>query len=82
MTHFSQALRILEDLKENPIAIRRVKEKANQIILFLQKNPQANLDQVIRELEELSASEIPSYDRTLLWDVISFLESLRASTKL
>ncbi len=82
MNEFKQIIEALESLKEDPITIKRVKEKADQIIILLkdnQKNPEFNIDQILRELEELDSSEIPSYDRTQLWDIVSMLESLSVS---
>lgn len=71
----NQIIEALEQLKENPMIIKKVKEKADQIILFLQQASETNIDKALRELEELDSSEIPSYDRTQLWDIISLLES-------
>jgi uncharacterized protein (UPF0147 family) len=82
MNEFKQLIEALENLKEDPITIKRVKEKADQMIIFLKdnkKNPEFNIDKVLRELEELDSSEIPSYDRTQLWDIVSMLESLGMS---
>jgi len=74
-------IKALQFLKEDPIVIKRVKEKADQIILILNQTSELNIDKALRELEELDSSEIPSYDRTQLWDIISMLERLTAVTK-
>ena len=74
MTDLKQAIETLEYLKEDPMTIKRVKDKAEQIIVLLQQD--TNLDKALRELEELGSTELPSYDRSLLWDAISVLESL------
>jgi len=78
---FNQIIESLEFLKEDPVAIKRVKEKASELIVLLQQSSEINLDKALRELEELGTSEIPSYDRTLLWDVISLLESTNVIMK-
>lgn len=75
MNSFNQVIQSLEFLKEDPIVIRRVKEKADQIIFLLKEN-ENNTDKALRELEEFDSAEIPSYDRTQLWDIISMLEGL------
>ncbi len=76
MSNFNQVIESLEFLKEDSMTIKRVKEKAEEIIIFLKEEcNDTNIDKALRELEELDSSEIPSYDRTLLWDVISVLES-------
>lgn len=82
MNHsFAQVITALESLKEDPMAIKRVKEKADHFIVLIQQGSQLDLDKALHGLEELSSSEIPSYDRTQLWDVISLLESLISSTR-
>ena len=78
MNDFKQVIEALECHKEDPITIRRVKEKAEQIILLLQSSEQNLTDKALRELEDLDSSEIPSYDRTQIWDIISLLESSTA----
>lgn len=107
MNNFDQIIKALESLKEDPVVIKKVKEKADQIIFLLQdhagnasgpvsehtknevlehaggfasKHVKQNpddfvIDKALRELEELDSSEIPPYDRTQLWDIISLLES-------
>lgn len=81
MNNLNQVIEALECLKKDPMAVKRVKEKADQIILLLQQASETNLDKALRELEELDSSEISSYDRTLLWDLISLLESFTSSAK-
>jgi len=80
MNDFKQVIEALECLKEDSITIRRVKEKAEQIILLLQSSEQNVTDKALRELEELDSPEIPSYDRTQIWDIISLLESSSTSS--
>ena len=81
MKDFKQVIEALECLKEDSMTIKRVKEKADQIILLLQQASETNLDKALRELEDLDSPEIPSYDRTQLWDIISMLEGITSSTK-
>lgn len=81
MNGFQPVIEALEQLKEDPMTIKRVKEKAEQVRVLLQENSQVNTDKALRELEELGSSEIPAYDRTRLWDVISLLESLKVGAK-
>ena len=73
---FQEVIDALEFLKEDSMTIRKVKEKADLIINLLNLESESKIDQALRELEELDSSEIPSYDRTQIWDVISLLESV------
>ncbi|MFH1682207.1 MAG: UPF0147 family protein [Candidatus Woesearchaeota archaeon] len=72
----NKIIEALEYLKEDPMTIKRVKDKAGEIIDILKEGADLTIDKVLRELEELDASEIPSYDRTLIWDIVSMLERL------
>lgn len=82
MSDFNQVIESLKYLKEDGMTTKRVKEKAEQIICLLKENcDESNIDKALRELEELDSLEIPSYDRTLIWDVISVLEGLPTSPK-
>ncbi len=72
---YQEVIEALEFLKEDPMTIRKVKEKADLIINLLNLKSDSNVDQALRELEDLDSSEIPSYDRTQIWDVVSLLES-------
>lgn len=79
MKDFKQIIEALECLKEDSIIIRKVKEKADQVIVILTnkgKDSEFVVDKALRELEEFDSSEIPSYDRTQLWDITSMLESI------
>lgn len=79
MSSFRPVIEALEVLKEDPVTLKRVKEKAEEILLLLQKKD--NLDKALRELEEFDSSELPAYDRTQLWDIISLLERLANSSQ-
>tara|TARA_Y100000310_G_C20600692_1_gene772853 strand:+ start:773 stop:1018 length:246 start_codon:yes stop_codon:yes gene_type:complete len=76
---FQEVIEALEFLKEDPMTVKKVKEKADLIINLLNIKSDSNVDQALRELEELDSSEIPSYDRTQIWDVVSLLESANLS---
>ena len=79
MSKIKEVIEALEYIKEDPMTIKRVKDKAEEIIATIKKDPEMNINKALRELEELDNSEIPSYDRTLVWDVVSLLESLTSS---
>tara|TARA_Y100000310_G_scaffold331896_1_gene406403 strand:+ start:548 stop:799 length:252 start_codon:yes stop_codon:yes gene_type:complete len=79
---FQEVVEALEFLKEDPMTVRKVKEKADLIIQLLNQTSDSNVDQALRELEELDSSEIPSYDRTQIWDVVSMLESVSLSIRI
>ena len=77
MSHpFQEVIDALEFLKEDPMTVRKVKEKAELIINLLNLESESKVDHALRELEDLDSCEIPSYDRTQIWDVVSLLESV------
>ena len=78
---FQQVIDALEFLKEDSMTVRKVKEKADAIINLLNQGSESDIDRALRELEELDSAEIPSYDRTQIWDVVSLLESITVSVK-
>jgi len=73
---FHEVIEALEFLKQDSMTIKKVKERADLIIKLLKGNSENNIDQALRQLEDLDSSEIPSYDRTQIWDVVSLLESV------
>lgn len=79
MSKIKEVIEALEYIKEDPMTIKRVKDKADEIIACLKEDPEMNVNKALRELEELDNSDIPGYDRTLVWDVVSLLESLTSS---
>jgi len=81
INRFQEVIEALEFLKQDSMTIKRVKERADLIINLLKGNSETNIDQALRELEDLDSSEIPSYDRTQIWDVVSLLESVTVSVK-
>ena len=78
---FQEVIEALEFLKTDSMTVKKVKEKSGVIISLLNGGSETNIDQALRELEELDSSEIPSYDRTQVWDVVSLLESVTVSIK-
>ncbi len=67
----------LKALKEESDISRRVKEKADQIILLLNSDNQMAVEKALLELEEINSMDLSSYHRTQVWAVISLLESLK-----
>ena len=67
----------LEDLKEESDIGKKFKEKADQVITILNSDNQLAVDKALLELEEFSSSDLQSYHRTQVWDVISMLESMK-----
>ena len=60
MNNFSQVVETLEFLKEDPMIIKRVKGKLDELIGLLQQDSGLEVDKALRELEELDSSDIPS----------------------
>ena len=82
MNDYTSVIEALEFLKEDTMTTKKLKDTANQIIILLKEDSDSKVDKALRELEELDSSEIPSYDRTQIWDIVSMLESLTTLTKL
>ncbi|PIN87680.1 hypothetical protein COV12_02615 [Candidatus Woesearchaeota archaeon CG10_big_fil_rev_8_21_14_0_10_32_24] len=72
-----EALECLEILNEDADASKRIKEKARKVIALLNSQQEFVLDKALMELEELTSSEISSYHRTQVWDIVSLLESAK-----
>jgi uncharacterized protein (UPF0147 family) len=72
---FIEVLEYLEQLKEDPDATKRFREKANVVITILTNEPELAADKALLVLEELNSGDLASYHRTQVWDVISMLES-------
>lgn len=66
----------LEQLKEDTVSSKRLKEKADQVIMLLRSDADLAVEKAILQFEELGSSE-SSYGRTQIWDVISMLESVK-----
>lgn len=67
----------LSELKEDSDVSKRFKEKAERIITILHEPSQMAVQKAIFELEELTSSEVSSYHRTQVWDVIGMLAGIK-----
>ncbi|MBT4936272.1 hypothetical protein HOL21_01375 [Candidatus Woesearchaeota archaeon] len=67
----------LTDLSQDNDMGKRFKEKAERVITILTSNIPLAVEKSLHELEELNSSDVPSYCRTQLWDVVSMLESIK-----
>ena len=76
MNDVSSVLEMLEEIQSDSLASKRLKEKITEIISILIDSNELKIDKAIHELEGLNGMEIPSYNRTQLWDVVSMLESI------
>tara|TARA_Y100000310_G_scaffold343131_1_gene449373 strand:+ start:8656 stop:8889 length:234 start_codon:yes stop_codon:yes gene_type:complete len=76
MNDVSSVLEMLEEIQSDSLASKRLKEKITEIISILNDSNELKIDKAIHELEGLNGMEIPSYNRTQLWDVVSMLESI------
>ena len=70
-----EVISYLDQLKDDPDISKRFKEKAGLIITLLMTDSDIAVDKALFALEELNASDLSSYHRTKVWDVISMLES-------
>ena len=74
---FMEVVEYLEQLREDPDATKKFKEKADVIITILTNEPELAADKALFILEEMNSGDLPSYHRTQVWDVISMLESTK-----
>lgn len=77
MTEYQEAIDRLSMLIEDADSSKSFKIKAESAIKILRSNTELALEKALLELEELNSSEIPSYHRTQVWDIISLLESMK-----
>lgn len=70
-----QAIEVLEELIQDEDASKKVKEKAQEILKIIKEEKELAIEKALIELEELSSIEMPSFQRTKVWDVVSLLES-------
>ena len=73
---YSEVISFLGELKEDPDANKRFKEKANEVITILSNNHDLAREKALIQLEEINSLDLSSYHRTQVWDVISMLESV------
>ena len=67
----------LKDLKEEGDTSKALKEKIDRVIVLLNGDSELAMDKALIALEELNSSELPSYHRTRVWDIISLLETVK-----
>lgn len=68
---------MLQELKGEFDSNKKIKEKLDLAIAILHKNAVLAVEKALIELEELNSMNLPSYHRTQVWDVVSFLETLK-----
>lgn len=56
---------------------KQFKMKTEQVISILTHNKGLAIEKALLELEELNSYETPGYHRTMVWDIISRLESIK-----
>lgn len=56
---------------------KQFKQKTEQIISILTGNQHLAVEKALMELEELNSYETPVHQRTLVWDIMSKLESIK-----
>jgi uncharacterized protein (UPF0147 family) len=72
-----EAIDNLEQLRDDTDSSNKLKEKTKQIITILNSDVQLAIDKALLELEDLSSSNLPSYHRTQIWDIVSLLEAAK-----
>jgi uncharacterized protein (UPF0147 family) len=72
-----EAIFYLEELKDDADASKKLKQKTQDVITILKNQQDLSVEKALIELEEISSSDLTSYHRTKVWDVISVLESVK-----
>ena len=67
----------LEELKEETDINKKLREKMNNVIALLTSDQELVIEKSLMELEELGSLNLPSYHQTVVWDIVSLLESLK-----
>ncbi len=70
----------LQMIKEDQDASKKLKEDIDKVVKILKEEEEESLrvEKAILELEDINNKGVPSYIKTMLWDVISSLEGMRA----
>ena len=67
----------INELKEDPAVNKSIKERLNNIISHLKKDPELGKDKALVEIEEImSGNNIEPDIRTQVWNIISMIETL------
>ncbi len=74
MNNVNEIVQLLEEIAADQLVSKRLKEKISEIITLLNNQQDLCVEKAIQELEGLNGIDIPSYNRTQLWDVVSMLE--------
>ncbi len=77
MSAVQDAISGIQELKEDPGMNKRFKERADSLIVLLKEQTDLSLGKVMLALEELNSTELSSYHRTQVWDIISTVESIK-----
>ena len=67
----------LEMLHDDTDVSSKLKEKAKIVISILKSGEQLAIDKALLELEDIGSSNLPSYHRTQIWDIVSMLEAAK-----
>ena len=74
-----EVIEYLNQLKEDQDSNKRFKEKTEVVLNLLSSGEEMAVEKALLALEELSSTELPSYHRTQIWDVISMLECAKTN---
>ena len=75
MSNRQEVITFLEEMKEESGINKRFKKSANEVISLLQNNSLLAVEKAVSILEDVGSSDISSYHRTQVWEVVSMLES-------
>ena len=75
-----EILEAIEMIKEDQDASKKLKESLDRIASLLKADDSLKVEKAVLELEEINSQGVSSYIRTQLWDLISKLESINASS--
>ncbi|KZX14618.1 hypothetical protein MBCUT_20080 [Methanobrevibacter cuticularis] len=80
---FNEVSEILKHIMENPSVprnIRRAADESNELLNDTEQDETVRVSSVILILDEISNDpNIPIHARTLIWEILSKLESIKAN---
>ena len=75
--NFQEIMNHLIELRDDVDASKKFREKTEHIITILRENSELAVPKALLELEELNSLEASPHHRTLVWDAMGMLESIK-----
>ncbi len=75
-----EIIHLLEELRDDREVNRHCRERVSRVMALLSANSGISNEKALLELEELNSLGLSSYHRTMVWDLIGRLESVKKQT--